>query len=325
MDCGRRLAFDDDRSSGIIRLAVDDDRHRGRWAVDDARSRIAFYQAQAKESLVRSSHFPTVVNDYPLLELPLRWRDPPLKRPMRWRDPPPPQTTSPKSNPIVPLPLQHANNEPVPCDERDSAPGHQPEKKKNEKEQKQEKVEEENGNNSHQPEQQIEVVDGRFENQPRSQVEYDETHTSKRDNIIFYPVDTVINATSHEAHFIEACNGLHTLSIAEINTNDIEVCGKAVGSGIGNVFPVGVNMPYLNLADKADHLQCSPTARHNVNEVSDPKLVRPCIADDMGAGEEKLELFLADVDEKDPPNILTASDSFENQEDSIVGPSKLIA
>ncbi|KAI0493075.1 hypothetical protein KFK09_027351 [Dendrobium nobile] len=87
-----------------------------------------------------------------------------------------------------------------------------------------------------------------------------------------------------------------------------------------------MNMPYLNLANKADHLQCSPTARHNVNEGSDSKLVRPCIVDDMGAGEEKLKLFLADVDEEDPPNMqMTASDSFENQEDSMVGPSKLIA
>ncbi|KAI0529730.1 hypothetical protein KFK09_002288 [Dendrobium nobile] len=50
MDCGRRSAVDEDRSRKT-RLAADDDRRQGRWAVDDARSRIAFYQAQSKESL----------------------------------------------------------------------------------------------------------------------------------------------------------------------------------------------------------------------------------------------------------------------------------
>ncbi|PKU65369.1 DnaJ protein like [Dendrobium catenatum] len=50
MDCRRRSAVDDDRSRKT-RLAVDYDRRQGRWAVDDARSRIAFYQAQSKESL----------------------------------------------------------------------------------------------------------------------------------------------------------------------------------------------------------------------------------------------------------------------------------
>ncbi|XP_028553298.1 uncharacterized protein LOC110092324 [Dendrobium catenatum] len=49
MDCGRS-AVDDDRSRKT-RLAVDDDRRQGRWVVDDARSRISFYQAQSKKSL----------------------------------------------------------------------------------------------------------------------------------------------------------------------------------------------------------------------------------------------------------------------------------
>ncbi|XP_028552725.1 protein SNOWY COTYLEDON 3-like [Dendrobium catenatum] len=48
----------------------------------------------SSSSLLSSRHFPTIVNDYPPLELPLRWRDPPpkyppLERPMRWRDPSP--------------------------------------------------------------------------------------------------------------------------------------------------------------------------------------------------------------------------------------------
>ncbi|PKU59998.1 hypothetical protein MA16_Dca028222 [Dendrobium catenatum] len=109
MDCGRRSAVDDDRSRKT-RLAVDDDRRQGRWAVDDARSRIAFYQAQSKKSLDQvdrnldrirethrrhpSHHTPTVADDYAPLELPLKWRDPPpeyipLELPLRWRDPPP--------------------------------------------------------------------------------------------------------------------------------------------------------------------------------------------------------------------------------------------
>ncbi|PKU64819.1 Pentatricopeptide repeat-containing protein [Dendrobium catenatum] len=112
MNCGRRSAVDDDRSCKI-RLAVDDDRRQGRWVVDDARSRIAFYQAQANDSLDQidrnlrairkmpmssatiprysssssisssasrrrhqSRQTPAVVDDYAPLELPLRWRDP---------------------------------------------------------------------------------------------------------------------------------------------------------------------------------------------------------------------------------------------------------
>ncbi|PKU64828.1 Pentatricopeptide repeat-containing protein [Dendrobium catenatum] len=164
MDCERRSAVDDNRIHKI-RLAVDNDRRQGRRAVDNARSWIAFYQAQAKESLdcvdrnldwieenlrairkIRmssatipryssSSSLPSSApckchqscHNYPPLELPLRWHDSPPKYPpleclMRWRDPPPPQTTSPKSNPIAPLLLQHANNEPTPGDERGSAP-----------------------------------------------------------------------------------------------------------------------------------------------------------------------------------------------------------
>ncbi|PKU61912.1 Serine carboxypeptidase-like 20 [Dendrobium catenatum] len=124
---------------------------------------------------------------------------------------------------------------------------------------------------------------------------------------------------------MEVCNDLYTLSIAEINTNGIEVCGKAIGSGIGNVFPACVKMPHLNSTDKADLVQCSQDARRNVNEGSDPKFVRPGIVD-MGAEEEKLEQFLADIDEEDPSNMqMTASESFENQEGSMVGPSKFIA
>ncbi|PKU62952.1 uncharacterized protein LOC110102502 [Dendrobium catenatum] len=115
----RRSAVDDDRSRKT-RLAFDDVRRQERWAVDDARSRIAFYQAQSKESLDRvdrnldlirenlrairkmrktSATIPRYSyssssisssasrrrrqprHDYPPLELPLRWRDPPPKYP----------------------------------------------------------------------------------------------------------------------------------------------------------------------------------------------------------------------------------------------------
>ncbi|KAI0494630.1 hypothetical protein KFK09_024771 [Dendrobium nobile] len=152
MDCGRRSAVDDDRSRKT-RLAVDDDRRQGRWAADDARSRIAFYQAQSKKSLDQvdrnldriretlrsirrmkmssatiprhssssipssasrkrhpSRHTPTVADDYALLELPLKWRDPPpeyppLELPLRWRHPPPLQcrTRVPKPPPVPPF------------------------------------------------------------------------------------------------------------------------------------------------------------------------------------------------------------------------------
>ncbi|KAH0467269.1 hypothetical protein IEQ34_004507 [Dendrobium chrysotoxum] len=117
MDYIRRSAVDDDRSRRIRRV-VDDDRHQRRWAVDNDRSRIAFYQAQVKASLDRVDknldrisknirsirrmripsvtistslsslltsasrdrnwfrNQPAVVDDYPPLQLPLRWRDP---------------------------------------------------------------------------------------------------------------------------------------------------------------------------------------------------------------------------------------------------------
>ncbi|KAI0531340.1 hypothetical protein KFK09_000893 [Dendrobium nobile] len=93
----RSRAVDEDRRR--IRWAVDEDRHRRRWACDDDRRR------RRRE-----------IDDYPPLELPLQWRDPPpvypspfysaarkgipnqpivvddyppLELPLRWRDPPP--------------------------------------------------------------------------------------------------------------------------------------------------------------------------------------------------------------------------------------------
>ncbi|XP_020702614.2 pectinesterase inhibitor 10-like [Dendrobium catenatum] len=56
-----------------------------------------------------------------------------------------------------------------------------------------------------------------------------------------YPLDSMVNATSSEAHFIKECEDLHALSIAEMNTHDKEVCGKATGSGIGNDFITEMN------------------------------------------------------------------------------------
>ncbi|KAL0918800.1 hypothetical protein M5K25_010836 [Dendrobium thyrsiflorum] len=82
-----------------------------------------------------------------------------------------------------------------------------------------------------------------------------------------------INATSHEAHFMEVCNSLHTLNIAEINTNISEVCVKAVGSGIGKDLFAGVKMPSLNFTYKVDPTQCSQVARRNVTDEFIPKFV----------------------------------------------------
>ncbi|PKU78028.1 BTB/POZ domain-containing protein [Dendrobium catenatum] len=83
MDC-RRSTVDDDRSRRTravdedrrrIRWADDEDRHRRRWAIDDDRRR------RRRE-----------IDDYPPLELPLQWRDPPpeyppLELPLKWRNP----------------------------------------------------------------------------------------------------------------------------------------------------------------------------------------------------------------------------------------------
>ncbi|KAI0522827.1 hypothetical protein KFK09_005212 [Dendrobium nobile] len=124
----RRSAVDDDRSRKT-RLAVDDDRRQGRWAVDDARSRIAFYQAQSKESLDRVDRnldlirenlrairkmrkTPATIPRYSpssssissfasRRQRPSRHDYPPLELPLRWREPPPLKPTKPRSAPFV--------------------------------------------------------------------------------------------------------------------------------------------------------------------------------------------------------------------------------
>ncbi|PKU59232.1 hypothetical protein MA16_Dca022594 [Dendrobium catenatum] len=84
MNCGRRSIVDDVRSRRTravdedrrrIRWAVDEDLHRRRWAIDDDRRR------RRRE-----------IDNYPPLELPLKWRDPPpeyppLELPLKWRNP----------------------------------------------------------------------------------------------------------------------------------------------------------------------------------------------------------------------------------------------
>ncbi|KAL0908654.1 hypothetical protein M5K25_023159 [Dendrobium thyrsiflorum] len=142
MDCRRRSTVDDDRSR---RWVVDDDRYPRRWAVDDDRSRIAFYQAQVKASLDRidkrlrsirrirmpsatipatSSSFlssasrdrhqfrnkPAVVEDYPPLELPLRWRDPPPLQPHSASASSCNPTQHPLLEPVTNPALQHATS-----------------------------------------------------------------------------------------------------------------------------------------------------------------------------------------------------------------------
>ncbi|KAL0906715.1 hypothetical protein M5K25_025230 [Dendrobium thyrsiflorum] len=86
MDCRRRWVVDEDQSRRKwavdedrrrIRWAVDDDRRRRKWAVDNDQSLEAFYAAQVNASLARFRNKSVVVDDYPLLELPLWWRDPP--------------------------------------------------------------------------------------------------------------------------------------------------------------------------------------------------------------------------------------------------------
>ncbi|PKU80907.1 Microtubule-associated protein SPIRAL2-like [Dendrobium catenatum] len=107
--------------------------------------------------------------------------------------------------------------------------------------------------------------------------------------------------------------------------NDVEVYGNATGCGTRSIFTTCVKISGLNLIDKANLMQCPKTARCNVNEGFDPRLVRHCIVNDMRAGEDKWEQLLAVVNEEDPPNIqMAGSDSYENQEDIMVGPSKLI-
>ncbi|PKU81217.1 hypothetical protein MA16_Dca027015 [Dendrobium catenatum] len=64
------------------------------------------------------------------------------------------------------------------------------------------------------------------------------------------------------------------LSIAEININDMEVCGKVIGSGIGNIFTAGVKIPGLKLIVKDDSALCSHVVvQCNVTEGFDPKFV----------------------------------------------------
>ncbi|KAH0463489.1 hypothetical protein IEQ34_008071 [Dendrobium chrysotoxum] len=58
-----------------------------------------------------------------------------------------------------------------------------------------------------------------------------------------YPLDSMVNEISFKAHFMEVCDGLHALSIGEMNTYDKEVCGKATRNGIEKDFTIGVEMP----------------------------------------------------------------------------------
>ncbi|KAI0528610.1 hypothetical protein KFK09_001152 [Dendrobium nobile] len=124
----RRSAVDDDRSRKT-RLAFDDVRRQERWAVDDDRSRIAFYQAQSKESLDRvdrnldlirenlrairkmrktSATIPryspsssSISSFASRRHRPSRHDYPPLELPLRWREPPPLKPTKPHSAPFV--------------------------------------------------------------------------------------------------------------------------------------------------------------------------------------------------------------------------------
>ncbi|PKU75503.1 DnaJ protein like [Dendrobium catenatum] len=98
MNCGRRSAVDDVRSRRTravdedrrrIRWAVDEDRHRRRWAIEDVRRR------RRRE-----------IDDYPPLELPLQWCDPPpeyppLELPLKWRNPLPGQLVR-NPDPLIP-------------------------------------------------------------------------------------------------------------------------------------------------------------------------------------------------------------------------------
>ncbi|PKU71011.1 Phosphoglucomutase, cytoplasmic 2 [Dendrobium catenatum] len=74
--------------------------------------------------------------------------------------------------------------------------------------------------------------------------------------------------------FMEVCKDLHALSIAKINTNDFEVCGRVVGSSIGKDFIAGVEMSGLNSAEKVDSVQCIQTVRRNVANRVNPNLKR---------------------------------------------------
>ncbi|PKU81088.1 Pentatricopeptide repeat-containing protein [Dendrobium catenatum] len=99
MNSGRRSAVDNDRSCKT-RLAVDDDRSQERWAIRRMRMSSATIPRHSSSSIPSSAsrrhhpscHTPTVADDYAPLELPLKWRDPPLEYPplelpLRWRDP----------------------------------------------------------------------------------------------------------------------------------------------------------------------------------------------------------------------------------------------
>ncbi|PKU64822.1 Putative pentatricopeptide repeat-containing protein [Dendrobium catenatum] len=56
-----------------------------------------------------------------------------------------------------------------------------------------------------------------------------------------------------------------------------------------------VKIPCLNSTGNVYPTPCSQTARYNVNEGFDPRLIRHCIVNDMGVGEDKWEQFLAVV------------------------------
>ncbi|KAL0920723.1 hypothetical protein M5K25_009886 [Dendrobium thyrsiflorum] len=84
MDYRRRSAVDDDRSRR--KWVIDEDRCRISWAVEEDRRR----RRRAVDNDRRRRRWE--VDDYPPLELPLKWRDPPpeyppLDLPLKWRNP----------------------------------------------------------------------------------------------------------------------------------------------------------------------------------------------------------------------------------------------
>ncbi|KAL0910256.1 hypothetical protein M5K25_021219 [Dendrobium thyrsiflorum] len=83
-----------------------------------------------------------------------------------------------------------------------------------------------------------------------------------------------ISKTIEAALLSEVCNGLHAISIAEIITNDMVVCGKASRSGTRSILIVGVKMSGLNFTDKKDPTRCPQAVRRNVVKGSEHNLKR---------------------------------------------------
>ncbi|KAL0924843.1 hypothetical protein M5K25_005702 [Dendrobium thyrsiflorum] len=81
---------------------------------------------------------------------------------------------------------------------------------------------------------------------------HDRCSAGNEDVDCIYILDMVVNATLSEAQFVEICDDL---SLVQMYTNDMKVCGEDTRSDIGDISAASVKTPSLKLIDKHNALK----------------------------------------------------------------------